>query len=189
MTSLAAAVAGLASGVEGAAVRGRAVAGDVTELAAGIALHGLSLAVAGEVVWPTALVAGGGTTASKSTPEAAKSSTGSASAAAHSSTRVGAVACQMAGEAAGVASSARAGAAQAESRAIGLDVTKALAVVALLSLGGARVRASVRLVARLLACAWISDRSSHVAQRQLTVVAESFRRGAHLCDSALVLCC
>ena len=178
MTSLAAAVAGLASGVEGPAVGSRAIAGDVTKLSAGVALHGLGLAVARKVVGPTALVAGGRTTTSKSTPEAAgrESTTGSASAAAHSSAGVGAVACQMAGEAARVASSAGTGAAQAEGWAIGLDVTKTLAVVALLSLGGARVRASVRLVARLLACSWVSDRSGHVAGRQLTVVAESLRR-------------
>lgn len=58
MTSLTAAVASLASGVEGAAVRSGAVARDVAELAAGVALHGLSLAITGEVVGATALVAG-----------------------------------------------------------------------------------------------------------------------------------
>ncbi|KAF9729029.1 hypothetical protein PMIN01_12719 [Paraphaeosphaeria minitans] len=57
----------------------------------------------------------------------------------------------MTGEATGVASSAGTGAAQAERRAIGLNVAEALAVVALLGLGGARVRASVGLVAGLLA--------------------------------------
>ena len=52
---------------------------------------------------------------------------------------------------------------QAESRAVGLDVTKTLAVIALLGLSGARKRAAVRLVARLLA-----------------VVAKALRGGADL---------
>jgi len=60
MACLAAAITGLAGGVEGTAVGGGAVAGDVAELAAGVALHGLSLAVAREVVGAAALVAGRG---------------------------------------------------------------------------------------------------------------------------------
>jgi hypothetical protein len=58
VAGLTALVASLASGVQGAAVRGRAVTGDVTKLATSIALHSLSLAVAGKVVRSTALVAG-----------------------------------------------------------------------------------------------------------------------------------
>lgn len=46
-----------------------------------------------------------------------------------------------------VASAASSGAAQAESRAVGLDMTQSLAVVALLRLSRARERAAVRLVA------------------------------------------
>ena len=46
--------------VDSAAVRGRAIARDVAQLAAGVALHGLGLAVASEVVGPSALVAGRG---------------------------------------------------------------------------------------------------------------------------------
>ena len=67
MASLATPVAGFASSVERATVRGRAVTGDVTELAASVALHGLSLAVASEVVGTTALVAAGSTAASETT--------------------------------------------------------------------------------------------------------------------------
>lgn len=63
MASLAALVAGLASSVQGAAVGSSAIPGDVAELAASIALHGLSLAIASEVVGATALVASSGTRA------------------------------------------------------------------------------------------------------------------------------
>lgn len=45
-----------------------------------------------------------------------------------------------------VASTASGGAAQAESRAVGLDMAQSLAVVALLRLSRARKRAAVRLV-------------------------------------------
>lgn len=61
VASLAALVAGLASSVQGAAVGSSAIPGDVAELAASIALHGLSLAIASEVVGATALVASSGT--------------------------------------------------------------------------------------------------------------------------------
>ena len=57
MSSLTAPVARLASLVERSTVRGRAVPGDVSKLAASIALHGLSLAVASKVVRAAALVA------------------------------------------------------------------------------------------------------------------------------------
>jgi len=43
MTSFTALVAGLASSVERTTVRGSAISGDVTELAASITLHSLSL--------------------------------------------------------------------------------------------------------------------------------------------------
>ena len=165
MAGFAAAVAGLTRSVERTAVGSRAIAGDVTELAAGVALHGLSLAVAGEMVRSAALVAGGRATTAESAPEAAAvwTAAGSASATSHTSARVGAVTGQVASETAGVASSARAGAAQPKSRAVGLDVTKALAVVALLCFGGARVRASVGLVAGLLACTFVSGRIGRIA--------------------------
>ncbi len=54
---LSALVASLPSRVRRAAVRSRAVARDVAQLAASVALHGLSLAVASEVVGAAALVA------------------------------------------------------------------------------------------------------------------------------------
>jgi len=69
----------------------------------------------------------------------------------------------VAGLAAVVATPAGAGAAQAQRRAISLDVAKTLAVVALLGFGRARERAAIRLVARLLA-----------------VVAKTLSRGADL---------
>jgi hypothetical protein len=145
-------------------------------------LHCLSLAVTSEMVGTTAFIAGScSRTSSEASPEtAAETSTtrGTASSTTHSG--VGAVAGQMAGKAAGVAASAGASSAQAESRAVSLDVSESLAVVALLrcpivspwllpahckpktevsrltsrTLGGAGMRASVGLVAGLLACSW-----------------------------------
>ncbi|PVI06662.1 hypothetical protein DM02DRAFT_724010 [Periconia macrospinosa] len=150
---LAASVAGLAGSVERAAVRSSAVARDVTKLAASVALHGLSLAVASKVVGSAALVAGGRATTSKATPEATTISATRSTTAAHGTgARVRAVAGQVSGKTARVASSARASSAQAQSWAVSLHMAKALAVVALLGLGSARVGASVGLVAGLLAC-------------------------------------
>ncbi|KAF2637394.1 hypothetical protein P280DRAFT_102032 [Massarina eburnea CBS 473.64] len=154
VTSLAASVAGLTRGVERSAIGSGAVTRNVTELATGVALHSLGLAVAREVVWSAALVAGRRATAAKSAPEASScvSSAGSGCTPAHStSAGVRAVASQMARETARVAASAGASSAQAQSRAVRLDMAEALAVVALLCFGGARVGASVRLVAGLLA--------------------------------------
>ena len=104
----------------------------LTELAAGVAFHGLSLAIAGKVVGSTALVAGGrASAASETAPEASSiAAAGSTSTTAHS--WVGAVAGKMAGETAAVAASACTGSAQTQSRAVSLDVSEALAVVALL---------------------------------------------------------
>jgi hypothetical protein len=58
----------------------------------------------------------------------------------------------VAGLATVVAATAGASTAQAEGRAVSLDVAKTLAVIALLSLGGAGKRAAVGLMAGLLAC-------------------------------------
>lgn len=58
---------------------------------------------------------------------------------------------QVAGLATVVASTASAGATQAKSWAVSLDVAQALAVVALLSLSAARKRAAIGFVAGLLA--------------------------------------
>lgn len=105
-----------------------------TQLAAGIALHGLSLAIPGKVVGTTALVAGGRSrTASETSPEASAVPTprGSGSTS-HTSTGVGAVAGQVTGQATAVAASAGASSAQTKGRAVSLDVSKTLAVVALL---------------------------------------------------------
>lgn len=134
VAGLTAAVAGLAGGVQRAAVGSSAVAGDVAKLAAGVALHGLSLAITGEVVGATTLVASGRTASSEATAEASVSATGrAASSTSHS--WVGAVAGKVAGQTTAVAASAGASTTQAQSRAVSLDVSKTLAVVALLGYG------------------------------------------------------
>ena len=151
VASLTAAVARLAGCVEGAAVGGSAVTRDVawervssgrhrgvaahTELAASVALHGLSLAVAGKVVGASTLVAGGRARAtSEATSEATEATARGGGAAAHGWAR--AVAGEMASHATAVAAAAGAGTAQAQSRAVSLDMSEALAVVALLGLKG-----------------------------------------------------
>ncbi|KAF1946805.1 hypothetical protein EJ02DRAFT_196978 [Clathrospora elynae] len=141
VAGFAATVAGLTSGVERAAVGRSAVTGDVTcqqsvnrlriiiciltKLAAGVALHGLSLAIAGEMVRSAALVAGGRAgTASESAPEAASAAnatTGRTRATAHS--RVGAIAGEVTSKTAAIATSAGASSAQAQGRAVSLDVS------------------------------------------------------------------
>ena len=166
VAGLAALVAGLASSVEGAAVGCGAVAGDVTELAAGIALHGLCLTITGEVVGATALVAGGRPRTAGETPAGVTSvaATGDRPTPTHTDASGGGASTgQVTGLAAIVAAPVSSGSAQAESRAVGLDMTQPLAVIALLSLGGARERALVGLVTGLLA-----------------VVAKALGRGADL---------
>lgn len=66
VTSLATAVASLAGSVEWATIGSSALARDVTKLTTSVALHGLSLAVASEVVRATALVASGRTSTASS---------------------------------------------------------------------------------------------------------------------------
>lgn len=94
MASLGTLVADLAGGAERAAVGGSAVARDVAELTAGVALHSLSLAVTGEVVGATTLVAGSGTrVALEATAETAlETTTGTGRTARTGGSRVGAVA-------------------------------------------------------------------------------------------------
>jgi len=156
VANFAASVAGLATfAVQWATVGSGAVAGDVSKLSAGIALHGLSLAIARIMVGASALVAGRSTgntavSAAESTleastrPSSATSSTGSRAA------LLGAVTCKMSGLATGVASSAGR-TAQTQCRTVSLHMAQALTVVALLCFGRARVRAAVRFVSRLLA--------------------------------------
>lgn len=148
VASLTTLVAGLTSSVQRSAVGGRAVARDVSELAAGITLHSLSLAVTGKVVGATALVAGGSPRTGETATAAKATSVGSTANRRTSTAHVdaggvGACASQMARLAAVVAATAGAGTAQAQGRAVGLNMAKALAVVALLSLGGAREGALV----------------------------------------------
>lgn len=85
VASLGTLVADLTGGAEGTTVRSGAVTRDVAELAAGVALHGLSLAVTGEVVGTTALVAGcGAGVAAESTAESTLETTASTTGAAAS---------------------------------------------------------------------------------------------------------
>jgi hypothetical protein len=123
----------------------------VAELAAGVALHGLSLAVASEVVGTAALVAGGGARITlESTAEALETTTGTGGTASTGGGGVGAVAGKVTGLVAVVAA-AIGTTVQAKGGAVSLDVTDALTIVALLGLGSTGPRAAARLVARLLA--------------------------------------
>ena len=120
----------------------------MSKLAAGVALHGLSLAIPGKVVGTTALVAGGSagageTTATTEAATVATTSDGRTSTTHVDTGGVRASASQVARLAAVVATTAGSGTAQAQGRAVGLNVAEALAVVTLLSLGGARQRALV----------------------------------------------
>ncbi len=166
----AAVVADLAGGVQGPTVGGGAVVGDVTKLAAGIALHGLRLAVTGVVVGATALEAGGmagaasESTAAGATNETTSGDRGSTAHRRHGggvgASALGTVSTrtsrwglterkaqevqsyhQMANLTTIVAASARSVNHQAESGTIGLDMAETLAMIALLVLGAARLRA------------------------------------------------
>lgn len=171
MASLATLVASLASSVERTTVRGSAISGDVTELAASVALHSLSLAISGEVVRSTALVTSSRTwstnKSSARSESATESTTGTTktTASAWNRTRTSwawARTSQMSGLSAVIASTTGTSTAQSKSWAIGLNVSQTLAVVALLSLGSSWQRASVGFVSGLLA-----------------VVAKALSRGAH----------
>lgn len=190
VTSLTTLVASLSSGVQGATVGGGAVAGNVTELATRVALHGLSLAIAGKVVRTTALVAssrartaGETTTAAIGTRVATAAGDGSTSAQSTGTNGVGAGASQVAGLAAVIAASTGASSTEPQSWAVSLDVAKTLTVVALLGLGGAGKGAAVGLVARLLAVVakTLSRRTDlGVVANVATLVASSAREGRHL---------
>lgn len=157
VAGLGALVADLAGGAERTTVGGGAVAGDVAKLATGIALHGLGLAVTGEVVRTTALVAGGSArVATKASAEALVPTTRTGATTCAGGRGVGAVALlfdqswpsttvtestysKVAGLAAVVA--AAIGTVQAQGGAVSLDVAEALAVVALLGLKTISIRA------------------------------------------------
>jgi hypothetical protein len=154
----------------------------VSELAAGIALHGLRLAVTSKVVRAAALVAGRlAGAADKASPCLAEAAAADGSAPVEAGNRgVGAGALEKKKSAyVGGFSLSRTGgggthsqvanrvavvapvvsgcaAAQTQGRALGLDVAETLAVVALLRLGGARHGALVRLMVGLLACSPMS---------------------------------
>jgi hypothetical protein len=147
VADLTAAVACLAAIVERATVWSGAVARDVTELAAGVALHGLSLAIASVVVRSTTLVAGRGARNTGISPAEAAAVAATRSTSATAGTAVRAVALpklvhvlhvfrvpyaygKVANLVAGIATTARS-TIQAQCWAISLDMAKALAVVAL----------------------------------------------------------
>lgn len=156
VAGLATLVAGLASSVQRAAVGSSAVARNVAELAACVALHRLCLTVTSEVVRATALVAGGRSSAARKATalgeSASEATAGNRSASAHvraSGIRAGA--SQVTRLSAVVATATSAGAAETEGRAVSLDMAQALAVVALLCLSSPWEGAAVGLVTRLLA--------------------------------------
>lgn len=158
VAGLATSIARLSGGVKRASVRSSTVTRDVSEFTASVALHGLGLAIASEVIRPAALVAGGAGGASieaTTRSEATTSITATGNWSSPSkigSGRVGAVASEMSGKTACIAGAAGwVRAVQAEGRAVSLDVAQTLAVVALLRFGGARQRALARLVVWLLA--------------------------------------
>lgn len=133
----------------------------MSEFAAGIALHGLGLAIASVMVWSAALVAGRcARNSSVGAAEATAVTTTRSTSAASSTVR--AIASKMSDLVAGIAAAARR-TVQAQCWAVGLNMTEALAVIALLRLSCSRVWAAVGLVARLLA-----------------VVAQPLRGRAHL---------
>lgn len=217
MTGLAALITGLAGSVERTAVGSSAITRDMSQLATGVALHGLSLTVTSKVVGTTALVARGragtageATTAAKTATIAASGDGWPTTANSSGSNGVGACALhqkvstviktarqmspleqpesaitysQVTRLATVVASTAGAGTAQAESRAVSLDVAKTLAVVTLLGLGAARKRAAIGLVARLLAVVTeaLSGRADlSVVANIATLIASTSRERRHL---------
>lgn len=176
VTGLATVITSLAGNAQRTSARGRALLGNMTKLAAGIALHGLRLTIPSEVVGPTALVASGRSWAAgvPTTAVTAKAATADRSATAtkrRDPTRIRAVA--LCGSLAtrslqqgmitrtygqmtllvAVVATAGPRAAQAERRAVRLHMAQALTMIALLRLRSPRQRALVGLVTWLFACA------------------------------------
>lgn len=186
MAGLAALVTSLASGVKGTAVGSGAITRNMTQLATGVALHGLRLTVTGEVVGAAALVtsSGTGTTEATSAVATSKTTTAHRSTTAHSraADRVGASASKVTRLAAVITTATGTSAAQTKGRAVSLNVAKALAVVALLSLSSTGKRAAVGLMARLLAVVAeaLSGRANlSVVANVATFVASTTREGGH----------
>ncbi|KAI1463917.1 uncharacterized protein F4812DRAFT_226819 [Daldinia caldariorum] len=149
MASFSALVARLASSVERTTIRCCAVSRDVTKFSTGVAFHGLGLAVPCEVIRSTAFIAGSrpgptSKTAPAKTTVAATANRGTASDS-HTG-RVRACSGKMTRLTAVVTAAVTTSTTQAQSRAVGLDVSKPLAVIALLRLGGTRKGALVGLM-------------------------------------------
>jgi len=149
MASLAATITSLAGRVQWTTVRSSAVARDVSEFTAGIAFHGLGLAITSVVVRASTLVAGGRTSpTTKSTTESTSiTAARNTSATPSTCTGVGARSSKVTRLAAVIATATDTCAAQAQGRAVGLDVAQALAVITLFRLGRARMGAGVRFMA------------------------------------------
>lgn len=113
-----------------------AVIGETYQLAAGIALHGLRLAITSVVVGAATLVAGSSTVGGNSVVEATAEATTEAWATRTASTRSSharswAVASDVAHLTARIAAAASGASGNAQSRTVSLNVTETLAVVAL----------------------------------------------------------
>ncbi|OTB10311.1 hypothetical protein K445DRAFT_255792 [Daldinia sp. EC12] len=149
MASFSALVARLASSVKRATVRCCAVPGDMTKFSTSVAFHSLGLAVSREVVWSAAFIAGSwsGSTSETTPAKTTVAATANWGAASDSHTSgVGTSSGQMTGLTAVVAAAVTTSAAQAQSRTVGLDVSKPLAVIALLRLGGTGKRTLIGLM-------------------------------------------
>lgn len=145
--SLTATIASFPSGVQWSTVRGSAIAANVAQLPAGIALHSLSLAIPSVVARSTALVASSRSWCRRVPSNAVASVEPTALEPLVSRAVTG----EMARLAARVTSAACSSTVDTKSWAVRLNVTESLAMVALLGLSSSWVWASVRLVSRLLA--------------------------------------
>jgi len=158
MAGFAASVTCLPSSAQRAPIRSLAIPTDMAQLPTGITLHGLRLTITSIMVRATAFIAcrrawvyGKYTPAHKS---AGISTTGgvSTSSPSNSTHLLRASPCQMSRIPAGVATASNSAASrESQCRAVCLNVSKALAMVALFGFGSSRVRASIGFVSRLLA--------------------------------------
>jgi len=163
MARLSALVASLACSVERATIGSRAVARDVTQLPTGVAFHSLRLAISRIVIWPPTLVARCGSvsrhveaaTSLKASSSPKPSAVATSSWGSHHRLCCGigvwTVSSKVSRLSAGVAIATSSLSADPQGWTVRLNVTKALAVIALLSIGCPGRRALVGLMAWLLA--------------------------------------
>lgn len=186
MASLATPIAGLSSSTQRAAIRGIAVATNMTELTTGIALHCLSLAVSGKMIGTSTLIAGSRACPTETTAtegRATKATTSDGTSASNPAQNIGrTVPCKMAHITARVATTTVDSTRQPQSRTISLNMAQALAMITLLALRCPRMRARVRLVTRLLAVvAKAFSRRANFSKMTdgATLVAGTSRQGGH----------